>query len=139
MVLHNHAAAASTRRHRFAVISTVVADIRRAGGRVFLGSVVLSLAGVVLTLAQVVVGAHVLDALVDGTGRDLGSIALPLAALAGLTVLGLAVGAAATQRQRLLGELMLRDTERRILDVTTRVPLEAYETPTFLTLLTRVE
>jgi ATP-binding cassette subfamily B protein len=138
MVLHNHAEAA-TGRHRFAVLRTVLADVRRAGGRAFLTSMALSLTGVVLTVAQVVVGARLLDVLVDGTGSDLTPVVLPLAVLAGLTVLGLVVGSATTQQQRLLNELMLRDTERRILDVTTRVPLEAYETPEFLTLLTRVE
>ena len=139
MLLHNHAAAASARRHGVGLFRTVLSDVRRAGGRVFAGSVALSLLGVVLTVAQVAVGALVLDALVDGHGAGLGPVGVPLAVLAALTVLGLAAAAAAGQLERLLGQLVLRDIERRILDVTAGVPLSAYETPAFLTLLTRVE
>ena len=140
MVLHNHAAAASARRHSFGLVRSVVRDVHRAGGRVFVASVVLSVAGVVLTVAQVVASSWVLDALVaDPGGAGLGSVGVPLAVLAGLTVLGLVAGSLSTQQERLLGQLVLRDTDRRILDVTTRVPLESYETPAFLTLLTRIE
>jgi ATP-binding cassette subfamily B protein len=140
MVLDNHAAAASARQHGFGLVRSVVRDVHRAGGRVFVVSVALSVAGVVLTVAQVVVGSWVLDVLVaDPGGAGLGPVGVPLAVLAGLTVLGLAVGSAGTQQERLLGQLVLRDVDRRILDVTTRVPLECYETPAFLTLLTRVE
>lgn len=139
MVLHNHAAAASARRHGFGLVRTVFGDVRRAGAWVFSASVALSLAGVVLTIAQVLVGSLALDALVEGQGTGLGPVGVPLAVLAGLTVLGLVAGSATAQLERLLGQLVLRDTERRILDVTARVPLESYETPAFLTLLTRVE
>jgi hypothetical protein len=51
MVLHNHASAASARRHGFGLVRTVFDDVRRAGGWVFSASVALSLAGVVLTIA----------------------------------------------------------------------------------------
>jgi ATP-binding cassette subfamily B protein len=140
MVLHNHAAAASARRHGLGLVRSVFRDVHRAGGRVFVGSVLLAVAGVVLTVAQVLAGSWVLDALVaDPGGTGLGAVGVPLAVLAGLTVVGLAVGSLTTQQERLLGQLVLRDTDRRILDVTTRVPLESYETPAFLTLLTRIE
>jgi hypothetical protein len=73
MVLHNHAAAASARRHGFGLVRSVFRDVHRAGGRVFVGSVVLAVVGVVLTVAQVVVGSWVLDALVaDPGGAGLG-------------------------------------------------------------------
>lgn len=140
MVLHNHAAAASARRHGLGLVRQVLRDVHRAGGRVFVGSVVFAVAGVVLTVAQVVAGSWVLNALVaDAGGTGLGAVGVPLAVLACLTVLGLVVSSLTTQQERLLGQLVLRDTDRRILDVTTRVPLESYETPAFLTLLTRIE
>jgi hypothetical protein len=136
MVLHNRRA--GTDCGFIGLVRTVLADFRRSGARTLAVLTGLSLASVAITLAQVLVGASALDGLTEGGIRDLATLAEPLVALAILTVFGLAVGSATTQVERLLGQQVLRDTERRILDITTTVPLAAYESPEFLTLLTRV-
>lgn len=61
-------------------------------------------------------------------------VAVALAAAASL------VTTAATQQvQRVLGQKVIRHTSRQMLDVTTTVPLEAYETPWFFNYVVRIQ
>lgn len=139
LVLHNRRSRGSG-RHLGGLLADATSAVWHAARGPFVVSLLLTVLVAATSIGQVLVGAALLDALLAaGDQVRLGPLLPPILVLAGLTVAGLALGAAAGQVQRLLGELVLRDTERRILGVTTRVPLDAYETPEFVTRLARVE
>jgi ATP-binding cassette subfamily B protein len=111
----------------------------RAARRPFLLVGAITVLSAAATVGQVLVGAWLLAALLSTGGWSVEALLPPLLVLTALAVGSLALGAATTQVQRLLGVLAVRDVERRIIDVTTSVSLDAYESPGFVTTLTRVE
>jgi ATP-binding cassette, subfamily B, bacterial len=122
------------------LLKDAVGAVWRCGRGPFLLVMGLTLAAAASTVGQLLAGSHLLDEMLAPRGGDLlGPLVPPALTLAALTVASLGLGAAITQVQRLLGALVQRDTERRVLDVTTSVPLDAFETPEFVTALTRVE
>jgi ATP-binding cassette, subfamily B, bacterial len=123
-----------------ALLRDAVGAVWRSGRRPFLLAMGLTLAAALCTVGQVIAGARLLDVLLaPHDGELLVPLLPPALVLAGLTVASLGLGAAVTQVQRLLGALVQRDTERRVLDVTTTVSLDAFETPEFVAALTLVE
>ena len=110
-----------------------------AGSRPFLAVVLMTVVLSILTTAQVLVTKSLLSKLLAGgtvSARALLPSVLELAFLAAVTV-GLTT--CLQQVQRYLGQLIVRHTSRQVLDVTTTVPLDAYETPWFFNYLVRVE
>lgn len=112
---------------------------RASPGRATVAALVQSLASVSLFL-QVLLVQRVLAAVL-AVGRDsgVGGAVLPitlLAALSALTSIGTTV---AGLQQRVLGELVSREVWRRVLHVSQRVPLSAYEDPEFYDQAQRVQ
>jgi ATP-binding cassette subfamily B protein len=139
IVLRNHRERGSVRSLR-SLLRDGMASVWSAGRMTFVTALALTVLAAATSVGQVLVAAAVLDQLLAGGGRvDLAAILPAVLGLAGLSVVGLAVGAVTNLVQRMLGDLVVRDTERRILDVTTRVPLDAYETPWFVTTVVRIE
>src|SRR5260370_15524857 len=105
----------------------------RAGRRELITMAVLELLSGVGVAAEVVVGRHVLAAVLatQHTSAGLASV-WPSAAILGLitAALGLA-GAVLREQQRLLSELTSRYAQDRILDVTCAVELAAFDQPEF--------
>lgn len=100
----------------------------------------LTVLNALIAVAQVLLTKQLLDTLLADTSvARLGQLLPPVLLLAGLTTASFAITAATGQVQRLLGELVMRDTHRKMLDVTTSVPLDAYETPWFFNYVVRVE
>ena len=99
---------------------------------------VLSGVGVVV---QVLVGRHVLEAILAADDRNLSaSTVVPsLIALLGVTAVLSFAGTARSQLQSLLTELTLRHAQGRVLDVATAVDLEAFENPNFHDCLQRAQ
>lgn len=103
-------------------------------------ALLLTVSTALIMVGQVLVTKHLLEALLADTNRlQLGPLLPPLLILAVLTAASFALTAATSQVQRLLGELVVRDTNRRMLEVTTTVPLDAYETPWFFNYVVRIE
>ncbi len=106
----------------------------------FVLALLLTFLNALIAVAQVLVTKQLLDALLaDPSVVRLGPLLPPVLILAGLTAVSFALTAATGQVRRLLGELVMRDTQRKMLDVTTTVPLDAYETPWFFNYVVRVE
>ncbi|HEY6296354.1 MAG TPA: hypothetical protein VIX15_11870, partial [Streptosporangiaceae bacterium] len=105
----------------------------RAGRRELITLAALELLSGIGVAVEVVVGRHVLEAilLTQHTGAGLGSV-WPSAALLGLitTVLGVA-GVVVREQERMLSELTTRYAQDRILDVTCAVDLAAFDEPEF--------
>ncbi|MGQ0574120.1 MAG: ABC transporter ATP-binding protein [Pseudonocardia sp.] len=117
-----------------------LATVWRAARGPFLATVALTLVTTGIAIAQVLVTKDLLDELLaGGNALRVATVLGPVLALAGLTAAAFAVGAATVQVQRVLGERVMRDSHRRMLAVTTTVPLDAYETPWFFNYLVRVE
>lgn len=124
------------------LVVQAVVTVWSAARIAFVTAITLTVLAAGLAVAQVLVGKAVLEAVLEQAriGRLLlDDLLPPVVALAGLTALAFAVTAATAQVQRLLAELVMRATQRRMLDVTTGVPLDAYETPWFFNYLIRVE
>jgi ATP-binding cassette subfamily B protein len=112
----------------------------QAGRRDFLLSTVLQTAGGAGIAVQLLLGQRALQALLEAS-RGGGSVASVLPwAVAVAVVAALLFFATAVQRERqqILGELVSRHVEGRVLDVATAVELEAFETPSFHNRLQRV-
>ncbi len=113
---------------------------RRADPRLARMNVALQLGGVLLLAAQVYLGKVALKEILIQSDAG-GSFENVIPALAGLVaatgLAGLALAAQA-QLQRLLGETVQRSMTETILDVTTTVPLETFESPGFHDDLQRV-
>lgn len=113
----------------------------RADRRVFTTNAVLQLTTGVVAAVQVLVTKAVLDAIIrTEEGREgISGAVVPVIALAAVMAFTAVAAAVQQQMQRLLGELVARSTWRDLLAVSTSVPLQAYETPTFYDQLQRVQ
>jgi len=108
--------------------------------RDFVVSTGLQAAGGVGIAVQLLLGQRALQALLD-TGRGGGSLAAvaPWAGAVGaVAALLFCASAVQRERQQLLGELVARHVEERVLDVAAAVELEAFETPAFHNRIQRV-
>jgi ABC-type multidrug transport system fused ATPase/permease subunit len=111
-----------------------------AGRRDFLISAGLQAVGgfgivLLLLLGQEALAALELGETGQGSLADVAPWATALGAAMALQLLGSAVQ---RERQQILGELVSRHVEERVLDVTTAVELEAFETPAFHNRVQRV-
>jgi ATP-binding cassette subfamily B protein len=114
--------------------------IMAAGRRDFIVSISLqTIAGFGLAV-QLVLGQRALSALfaaVQGEG-SLSSVAPWALAVAVVAFILFFANAVQRERQQILGELVNRHVEARVLDVVTAVDLEAFETPGFFNRLERI-
>jgi ATP-binding cassette subfamily B protein len=123
------------------LVPSAVRLVRAASPGTFAVGAALQLGGALAASALILVGRAVLEAMVhaaDGSG-DVRS-AIPVVILLGL--LTAVISGTATlqaQQQRLLGERVGSAVWDRLLTVTTRVPLEAFETSAFHDRLQRVQ
>jgi ATP-binding cassette subfamily B protein len=109
-----------------------------AGRNIFLVTSTLSLLAAVGIAAQLFVGKAVLDEVLGaGSDVELGSLAPVLAALVAITVALDLARAVQTEQTRVLGELVGRRAIDRVLDVSTRIDLLAFESPDFYDRLQR--
>ena len=111
-----------------------------AGRRDFLVSTGLQAVGGLGIAVQLLLGQRALAALLEA-GRGGGSVAgvLPWAvAVAVVATVLFSASAVQRERQQILGELVARHVEERVLDVAAAVELEAFETPAFHNRLQRV-
>ena len=114
---------------------------RDASPRLFYMSAAAQLVVAVLLGAQVLMGKLALQAIFDAD-RTNGSVSDALLPLIGLVVAGALssfVGTFQTQAQRLLGQQVRRGTLDSLLEVTTSVDLETFESPEFFDDLQRVQ
>lgn len=127
-------------RSFWTLLRDALATVWSAARPPFVSALLLTFLNALIAVAQVLVTKQLLDALLADTSVvRLGPLLLPVLILAGLTAASFALTAATGQVRRLLGELVMRDTQRKMLDVTTTVPLDAYETPWFFNYVVRVE
>jgi ATP-binding cassette, subfamily B, bacterial len=132
------AKARASRRSSFArlwrVSTGTVALVHRAAPREMYGILALQVMGSVATLGQVVLVRELLRSLFNadapGAAR-LGAGALQLLLLMLATSLVGIAGSVQSSQQLLVAELVERETLTRILQVTTRVQLSAFDDPTF--------
>lgn len=112
----------------------------RADRRGFRGAAALQVIGALAPTALVLVGQYLVGALVRSNGQrpHLSALLPPVIALAVVTAVVTAAGALQQQQQRLLAERVSAETWERVLDVTGRVALAEYETPTFYDQLQRI-
>jgi ATP-binding cassette subfamily B protein len=109
-----------------------------AGRNIFLVTAVLQLVAAVGIAVQLFVGKEVLDAVLGAGGElQFGELALPLAALVTITVALDLAQAVQAEQSRVLGELVGRKAIDRVLDVSTRIDLLAFESPDFYDRLQR--
>jgi ATP-binding cassette, subfamily B, bacterial len=109
-----------------------------AGRNIFLLTAVLQLVAAVGIAVQLFVGKEVLDAVLGAGGElELAELAPVLAALVGITVALDLARAVQTEQSRVLGELVGRRAIDRVLDVSTRIDLLAFESPDFYDRLQR--
>ena len=116
-------------------------EVWRAGPWLFGTSTTIQLFNGLLLAVQVLLVSAVLDAIFQVQEADAAwnAVVLPVAGLALAMGLTTVAGAAQGQLQRLLGELVLRRTWTRVLEVSTSVPLIEYEEPRFYDRLQRVQ
>ncbi len=111
----------------------------RASPRLFWLTTVLQLATAAMLGLQVLLGGLAIEAVLEQQdGGSLGPVLAPLIGLAAVTAISGLAGSAQVQLQRLLGEEVQLLTWTRILDVTTSVRLETFESPEFFDALQRV-
>jgi ATP-binding cassette, subfamily B, bacterial len=109
-----------------------------AGRNIFLLTAALRLVAAVGVAVQLFVGKAVLDAVLGAGGElQFGELALPLAALVAITVALDLAQAVQAEQSRVLGELVGRKAIDRVLDVSTRIDLLAFESPEFYDRLQR--
>jgi ATP-binding cassette, subfamily B, bacterial len=130
------------RRRRGASLGAVVRAfrlVRAAAPRELTAAIVLQVLAGLSVAVQLVLVRAVLQQVLDAADRDepLGSIVLPVLALAGTLAFVRFVQTTQTERRRLLGELVSRHAMDRILDVTCSVEQEAFDDPVFHDHLTR--
>ena len=119
-------------RHVPSVTWSALKLVWEAGPRNALAATLLQVVAGAGIAVQLLVGRKVLQELVVGYGGDTVTSLLPyFALLVGVTVALGAIAAVAAQQQRLLNELVGRRTFDRIIDVSSVVDLDAYETPSF--------
>jgi ATP-binding cassette, subfamily B, bacterial len=111
-----------------------------AGRRDFLTSTVLQAVSGAGIAVQLLLGQRALQALLAAS-RGGGSVADVLPWAAAVAVVASALFFASSwqrERQQVLGELVTRHVEQRVLDVAAAVELEAFETPSFHNRLQRI-
>lgn len=123
------------------LIGRSVRLVRHAGPGLFAASTTIQLLHGLLLAAQVLLVSAVLDAilLVQETNVSWEPVILPVAGLALAMGLNSVAGAVQGQQQRLLGELVIRQTWMSVLDVSTSVSLIEFEEPGFYDRLQRVQ
>lgn len=111
-----------------------------AGRADFVVSTVLQAVGGLGLAIELVVGQRALAALFDAVRTDgsLASLAPWALGVAGISFALFYASTVQRERQRILGEMVSRYVEQRLLDVTTAVALEAFDTPAFHNRLQRV-
>ena len=104
-----------------------------AGRREFVLVLALQVLSGVAIAVLLVLGRHALSELLDAVDRgdSLAAVAPWALALAGLVTVNLVLNAVQRERQQLLGELVVRDVQDRVLDVATAVELDMFDTPSF--------
>ncbi|HET8651847.1 MAG TPA: hypothetical protein VFM13_04650, partial [Gaiellaceae bacterium] len=109
-----------------------------SGRNVFLLTSGLQLLAALGVAVQLFVAKAVFEAVLGNGGRaDLADIAPPLLALIGVTVALDLARAVRDEQSRVLGELVGRRAIDRVLDVSTRIDLLAFESPEFYDRLQR--
>jgi ATP-binding cassette subfamily B protein len=109
-----------------------------AGRNIFLLTAALQLVAAVGVAVQLFVGKAVLDAVLGAGGElQFSELAVPLAALVAITVALDLAQAVQAEQSRVLGELAGRKAIDRVLDVSTRIDLLAFESPEFYDRLQR--
>jgi ATP-binding cassette subfamily B protein len=109
-----------------------------AGRNIFLLTAALQLVAAVGVAVQLFVGKAVLDAVLGAGGElQFSELAVPLAALVAITVALDLAQAVQAEQSRVLGELVGRKAIDRVLDVSTRIDLLAFESPEFYDRLQR--
>jgi len=99
-----------------------------AGRNIFLLTAALQLVAAVGVAVQLFVGKAVLDAVLGAGGElQFSELAVPLAALVAITVALDLAQAVQSEQSRVLGELVGRKAIDRVLDVSTRIDLLAFE------------
>jgi ATP-binding cassette, subfamily B, bacterial len=122
------------------LIANGIRIVWAAGRREFVVSTVLQAFGGVGIAALLLLGQRALRALLTERSSD-GSVAdmLPwAAAIAVLSAVQFFASTVQRERQQILGELVSRHVENRVLDVATSVELEAFETPSFHNRIQRI-
>ncbi|WP_205857059.1 ABC transporter ATP-binding protein [Phytoactinopolyspora endophytica] len=101
----------------------------------------LQLLGALVIAAQVLIVKEVLEAILAVTDDDAGAgrVVLPVMLLAAVTALVSISAAVQVNQQKLLSELVMRTTWRKMLDVAGAVGLRSFESPDFYNRLQRVE
>jgi ATP-binding cassette, subfamily B, bacterial len=108
------------------------------GRNIFLLTAVLQLVAALGIVVQLFVGKEVLDAVLGAGGElRLSDLAPWLAALVGITVALDLARAVEAEQSRVLGELVGRKAIDRVIDVSTRIDLLAFESPEFYDRLQR--
>jgi ATP-binding cassette, subfamily B, bacterial len=109
-----------------------------AGRNIFLLTAFLQLVAAVGVAVQLFVGKAVLDAILGAGGElQFGELAPALAALVAITVALDLAQAVQSEQSRVLGELVGRKAIDRVIDVSTRIDLLAFESPEFYDRLQR--
>jgi ATP-binding cassette, subfamily B, bacterial len=109
-----------------------------AGRNIFLLTAVLQLVAALGVVVQLFVGKEVLDAVLGAGGElQFSELAPWLAALVGITVALDLARAIEDEQSRVLGELVGRKAIDRVIDVSTRIDLLAFESPEFYDRLQR--
>jgi ATP-binding cassette subfamily B protein len=109
-----------------------------AGRNTFLLTSALQLAAALGIVAQLFVGKEVLSTVLDaGSTVDFADLAPVLVALVVVTVALDLARAIQTEQSRVLGELVARKAVDRVMDVSTRIDLLAFESPDFYDRLQR--
>ena len=109
-----------------------------AGRNTFLLTSVLQLAAAIGIVAQLFVGKEVLSTVLDaGNSVDVADLAPVLIALVAVTVALDVTRTIQSEQSRVLGELVGRKAIDRVMDVSTRIDLLAFESPDFYDRLQR--
>lgn len=131
---------AGRRRSALAVFREALATVWAAARWPFVAVTLLTVSNALLATAQILVTQRLLASLLAHPRHVvLSQVFVEVLVLAILGALTLGASAATTQVQRLLGQLTGQHVMRQMLDVTTGVPLDAYETPWFFNYVIRIE
>ncbi len=109
-----------------------------AGRGVFLLTATLQLLTAIAAGLQLFATKYALDSVLAAGGGDSFTTVVPsIAILVGLTVVMEVAGSVQSEQSRVLGELVARRAYDRVLDVSTKIDLIAYESPDFYDRLRR--